>query len=202
MKHNALKNIRLNYLLVLGLFLAFYSNTLTAQSPSGIAINWNVEVGCQSYYNDPERKEIFLEDITDGVCLRVCEYGMVTYTLTGPLGSNPATVWSIAGGTIDTQSDTSCTVTWGASGAGSLSFVLNLPTGVVTKTLCFEKIIRPLALFNMAPYVTPTKYIVSCINQTLYFVNLSTPNSGTNLISYFWDFGDGSYSTALNPSHM
>lgn len=200
MKHSTQSKIRSKYLLFLGLFLAFYSNTLMAQSAQGIALNWNVEVGCQSYYTDPKRKDVFLEDITDGNCLRVCEGYVVTYSLTGPLGSNPATVWSSAGGTINSQSNTSCTVIWGDAGAGSLTFVLNLPTGVVTKTLCFEKIIKPFAFFNLAP--VDTKQLSACINQTLNFVNYSTPNNGTNLISYFWDFGDGSYSTAFNPSHM
>lgn len=200
MKQNTIKKLRSNYLLFLGLLLIFCTNTIKAQS--GVALHWDTEVGCQSYFEDDKRKEIFLEDITDGVCLRVCEGAKVVYTLTGPLGGAPATVWSVAGGTMTAHTDSTCNITWGASGAGSLTFVINLPTGTVTKTLCFEKIIKPTASFNMAPYVAPTKYIVSCINQTLNFVNSSTANGGTNLVSYFWDFGDGSYSTALNPSHM
>jgi hypothetical protein len=158
MKQKQTKQTRRNYLLFLGLLLVFFSNTLTAQSPSGIALLWDVEVGCQSYFNDQRLKEIFLEDITDGVCLRVCEGAKVNYTLTGPLGTSPGTAWSVAGGTITGYTDTTCNITWGATGAGSLTFVINLPTGVVTKTLCFEKIIKPLASFNMAPYVAPTKY--------------------------------------------
>lgn len=201
MKQNTIKSIWGNYLLFLGLFFAFYTHTLRAQT-TGIALQWDTEVGCQSYFEDPKRKDIFLEDITDGVCLRVCEGAKVTYTLTGSLGGAPATVWSVAGGTMTAHTDTSCNITWGISGAGSLSFVINLPTGTVTKTLCFEKIIKPTALFNLAPFVSPSKYIVSCINQTLNFVNASSANGGTNLVSYFWDFGDGSYSTAYNPSHM
>ncbi len=188
-------------LLFLSLFLSFFVNEAKAQS-AGIALTWDVEVGCQTYELDDKRKEIFLEDITDGVCLRVCESGKVVYTLTGNLGSSPQTTWSVAGGTITASTDSTCNITWGATGAGSLTFTINLPGGVVTKTLCFEKIIKPRAFFTRAPNEIEVKYVVGCVNQTLNFTNFSTTNSGTNLISYFWDFGDGSYSTAFSPSHI
>jgi hypothetical protein len=200
MKYIVLKMMQSKHFLFLGLLLCLFSGSINAQT--GVALQWDVEVGCQSYSEDPERKEIFLEDITDGVCLRVCESGKVVYTLTGPLGASPATVWSVAGGTITAQDSDSCNITWGATGAGSLTFTVNLPTGVVTKTLCFEKIIKPRAFFTRAPYTVETKYVVACVDQTINFVNYSTPNGGTALISYFWSFGDGTYSTAFNPSHM
>jgi PKD repeat protein len=188
--------------LVIGLFFAFFSNVTFAQS--GISINWDVEVGCQTYSSSDDRK-IFLEDITDGPCIRVCEGSIVTYSLNDPAGSISATTWSVAGGVINSQTPFSCTITWGNSGAGSLTFAITTATGIITKTLCFEKIIKPVALFNMAPYVSPTKYIFACSDQILYFVNLSTANSGTTIMTYSWDFGDptstSNYSSAENPTH-
>jgi hypothetical protein len=146
MKNKTKQKTTFRLILFLGLFLTFCSNAIQAQS--GISLAWDVEVGCQTYSEDPKRKEIFLEDITDGVCLRVCESGKVTYTLIGNLGAAPGTVWNVAGGTITTHTDSSCNITWGASGAGSLTFTLNFPGGIITKTLCFEKIIKPKVFYT------------------------------------------------------
>ena len=47
---------------------------------------------------------------------------------------------------------------------------------------------------------------IGCINQTVYFNDLSIPPSGNSISNYEWDFGDSASptntSTTSNPSHM
>lgn len=40
----------------------------------------------------------------------------------------------------------------------------------------------------------------ACGSKTVTFTNLTTPGAG-GAVSYFWDFGDGDSSTAVNPTH-
>lgn len=178
-----------------------------SQTTTGVSISWNAEVGCQVFSEhelNGHKDPVTLEDIEDGTCIRVCENTPVTYTLSGSLGSSPGTVWSVTGGTIYNQTTSTCSVSWGFAGMGELSFTLTTPTGVVTKTICIEKIIKPVALFNVFPEDKPfPEPILACVNQTLYFTNLSSANEGTAIVPpSFWDFGDGTYSTEFEPNHM
>jgi len=72
---------------------------------------------------------------------------------------------------------------------------------VVTKTICIEKVIAPRALFEVLP-VSNDGSLSGCVNQTIYFTNLSSANGGTALYSYLWNFGDGTTSSAFEPSHV
>jgi PKD domain/Secretion system C-terminal sorting domain len=189
-------------------FLLFFlfTSSLFAQTPSGIAFSWDVSVGCQTFSQHEDHGEgvknpIFLEDIVDGKCIRVCEGSNVTYTLSGNMGTSPNTIWNVSGGVISSQTPTTCVVHWGAFGSGNLSFIVNSPNGIVTKSICFEKIVKPTALFNVLPIVPGTRAIYSCIDQIIYFTNQSTANTGTSIVTYHWDFGDGTTSTAFEPNH-
>jgi len=115
------------------LFLLLLPKTIFSQTPtSGVFINWNVEVGCQTFSNEEirdEKEPILIENISDSDCIKVCESSKVTYTLSGNLGTSPATQWSVIGGTITSQNATSCLITWGSVGAGSLSFTVTNACG-------------------------------------------------------------------------
>ena len=190
-------------------FFAFYllavfvlgSYATQAQTQPGIILSWDNAVGCQTYETEKER-EVYIENIEDSECLRVCQYSYVKYTLSN-LPSGATTVWSAVGGNVSSPTNTYCYVSWGTVGAGSVSFTITSGNTVITKTLCIEKIMTPTAKFEVAPQgqsPNPDEVYV-CSNQVINFVNLSTPNSGSNLVSYYWEFGDGTTSAAFEPSH-
>lgn len=201
-----------NYLKMTLLLLFFLSFSLSFSQTTGIKISWNKEVGCQTYSqseNPRDPKEpLFLEDISDTECVKVCEKSYVTYSLANlPPGST--TTWSVVGGTISgTPTSTNCNVSWGNTGNGNLVFNINTPTGSITKTICIEKITLPIADFSIIPQdQNGENYLYGCINQTIFFSNLSTANNGSDLVSYHWNFGDGtetepSTSVAFQPSHV
>ena len=188
------------------LFTLFCNLQSYAQNPSGIAINWSTEAACQTYsvkddahYTEP----VFIEAIENGQCRKVCNKSKVTYTLSGNLGTNPATLWNVAGGLITFQNTTECIVEWGEPGQGSISFTIDTPNGVITKTICIEKIIIPIANFALVPYPDYKEEVSFCSKQILYFTNLSSPNNGAGINSYQWDFGDLTpTSTVFSPTHI
>jgi hypothetical protein len=186
------------------LFNSTIFSTLFAQTSTGISITFPSEVGCQVFGNieDPRLKApITIESIQDGDCIRVCEESTLLYTLIGLEPSN-TTTWNVSGGIIISQTSTTCNINWGNAGIASLEFTIATDNGVVNKTICIEKIAKPISLFNVFPQSPDPRFIMACVDQTLYFTNLSSPNGGTALISpYFWEFGDGSYSTAFEPNH-
>lgn len=42
---------------------------------------------------------------------------------------------------------------------------------------------------------------IACSGSSLAFTNTSSISNGDTIISYFWNFGDGNSSTAINPTH-
>jgi hypothetical protein len=184
---------------VLVIFMALLCHTMVYSQQSGIVLKWDSQIGCLEYEED-RKKEAFLEDIEEGECVRVCEHSIVNYTLTG---SNIASVsWNVAGGTVQsiTGGGLILEVEWGASGGGAVSFDLVLTDDtIISKTLCIEIIDGPLADFTV---VSPGGGDQFCANVPIYFTNLSHPDGGSQLVSYFWDFGDGEFSSAYEPSHI
>ncbi|CAM4449872.1 PKD domain-containing protein [Flavobacterium terrigena] len=187
-------------------FLLFLSLQLSfAQSTTGIALSWNKSVGCQTYgeEGDPRdgKEPVFLEDIGSSDCIKVCEFSYVTYTLSG-LPMSYTTVWQANGGTVSSSSNTSCNVTWGSVGSAGLTLTITTDTGnIITKNICFDKIQLPTALFNVVDNnESPDNF--GCTNQNIYFTNLSQNNGGSALVSYYWNFGDGTTSSAFEPVHV
>jgi hypothetical protein len=74
--------------LFLGILLVFI-NFSFAQTNTPISIRWNSEVGCQIYGNDRDNdKPVFIEDITDSDCIKICDGSKITFTLDNlPTGS-------------------------------------------------------------------------------------------------------------------
>jgi len=173
-----------------------------SQTNSGLAISWDKEVGCQNYNYD-DRKKVFIEDISDSECIRMCEQSVVHYTLTN-LPAGATTTWSVGGGTLSNATNTACTVSWGAVGTGSVSFTIVSGSTILSKTLCIEKIVIPSALFEIAPLhqYTPDDNIYLCRDQVINFINLSSANNGTSLISYHWVFKNNTTGTFTTSSEF
>ncbi|PWN63974.1 PKD domain-containing protein [Chryseobacterium viscerum] len=168
-------------------------------------ITWTEQVGCQEFRGEKEGQipdnGIASSYINSSQCLRVCEKSLdpVKYLVQGSNVSNVQ--WSVSGGTatITGTGNTLAYVTWGAAGNGSLQAVITYNDGTVeTQTICIEKINRPIAKFELLNL----DYTV-CNNTTVYFDNLSEQNGGSDIVNYYWQFGDGvtSTSTAFEPSH-
>ena len=195
---------KLKFSLFLIMFLA--TNYLFSQTPSGVSINWNSYAGCQQFGEIREnggKEPALIDNIIDGQCINVCRESTVTYTLSGLISANPGTTWIVTGGTIVSQTPTTCIITWNGIGNGSITFTTKKLNGTtVTKTICFNKIEIPEANFTIAPLTTSDADIGSCVNQTVFFNNLSTTNGGSGLYSYYWDFGDGTSSSAFEPTHI
>ncbi|WP_336703481.1 PKD domain-containing protein [Chryseobacterium indologenes] len=165
-------------------------------------ITWTAQVGCQEFRGEKEGQipdnGIAYSYINSSQCLRVCEQSTVKYEIQGPNVSNVQ--WTVSGGTaaISGPANTIANVSWGAAGNGSLQAVITYNDGTVeTQTICIEKINRPIAKFEMLNLADTV-----CRNTTIYFDNLSEQNGGSDIINYFWDFGDGTTSTAFEPSHL
>ncbi|MXN90030.1 PKD domain-containing protein [Flavobacterium sp. Sd200] len=168
------------------------------QAQQTVSIIWDKETGCLVY--DDKRKE-FGEDIEPSACVRVCEYSTVTYSLTGNTTGWQSTNWNVAGGTINSQTLTTCTVTWGAAGAATVTATINKTNGTTqTEQICVEIINSPRARFGLMPDLNATHFD-GCVQDTFYFVNTSITNGGTALIAYYWEFGDGDTSSEFQPSH-
>lgn len=195
-----------NQLLPQWLMLFVFLNAFSSYSQSsGIQISWNFSVGCQVYSNEDPRDgkdPIFIEDIAENECLLTCAGQRVTYTLSGSLGPTPDTTWSVTGGAILNETETTCTVQWDAVGMGSISFSVTTGESTFTKTICIEKVPRPKANFTVLPGVSSGDTFYVCSNQTIAFENLSTADSGSPIVSYYWDFGDGQTSSLYEPTHI
>lgn len=192
--------------ILLFLFSIFWQSEVLFAQSSGVQFFWDKQVGCQEYFNEESheiKEPIFIEQISDGICIRVCEKSTVTYTLSGALGATPNTLWTVVGGTIDSQDDATCTVIWDTVGLGSIGFTVSTPNGTIVKSLCIEKIVVPLSNFIMLAYngSNDTRSYYACTNQIINFTNLSSPNNGSAVVTYLWDFGDDTYSSAFEPTH-
>lgn len=163
-------------------------------------ITWTSQVGCQEFRGEKEdqvpNNGITSSYINSSQCLRVCENSPVTYTVTG--SNIDYVIWSSSGGTLSSGVGSPvANVNWGAAGSGSLQASITYTDGTVEiQTICIEKINKPIADFK----IMNMDYNV-CKNTTIYFDNLSLQNGGSDIVNYFWEFGDGTTSTAFEPSH-
>lgn len=162
-------------------------------------ITWTSQVGCQEFRGEkeaPPDNGTAYSYINSSECLRVCEKTTITYTVTGPNIANVQ--WAVSGGTVFSgPGNPVAAVNWGIAGSGSLQATITYTDGTVeNQTICIEKINKPIAEFKMMNL----DYTV-CKNTTIYFDNLSQQNGGSDIVNYFWEFGDGTTSTAFEPSH-
>ncbi len=184
-------------------FLAFLS---PQNSLSQNGFSWDAWVGCADGEND---RKNYTELIAEGLCHRACNQSTVTYTITGVTTFQITnTVWHVVGGTIlSSPNNSQCIVKWGATSTGAIGFTTTNTisnTSVAIADLCVNLTINPTANFTIAPLdpgIRPPNTYTACTGQELYFENLSTTNGGTAITSHYWDFGDGTTSSSLSPSH-
>jgi PKD repeat protein len=181
------------------LLVLLCGNKLVAQT---ISITPESEVGCQLYSVEDRKK--YAELIEQyGSCTRICEYSTVTYTLSGNPSTWVNTAWNITGGTLLSSSLQQCTVSWGGTGLGVVGAQISTQNGIINVAdLCVQIVHAPSALFTVSPTQPGDELNLGCINQTIYFTNLSTPNGGSDLVSYYWEFGNGDTSSAFEPSYV
>ncbi|MEW5676027.1 PKD domain-containing protein [Flavobacterium enshiense] len=166
----------------------------------GIFISWGSDVSCQLTEDDPRIK--FDENIADGPCIRVCENSTITYTLTGDIGNIDHTDWNITGGNEDAFTNTSVTITWTSAAFCALQGTIYFTDGTVKEIdKCIEKLEAPNALFGVLPNLE-SEVIYGCTDNPINFENLTTSGGGNEVIYYNWDFGDGTFSSEFEPSHV
>lgn len=164
-------------------------------------ITWTSQVGCQEFRGEKEDQVpdngVAVSYINSSQCLRVCEKTPINYTVAGQNISNVQ--WSVSGGTVSISGpgNTLAAVNWGVAGNGTIQATITYTDGTVeNQTICIEKINKPIADFK----IMNMDYKV-CKNTAIYFDNLSQQNGGSDIVNYFWEFGDGTTSTAFEPSH-
>ena len=141
---------------------------IEAQTASGVALFWDQQVGCQDANFDAKRT-IDFDDISSSDCLKACNNSTVNYQLLYmPLGAT--TVWTVAGGSVIASSNNSLTVFWDNVGFGSIAISIQLVNSTISKTLCIEKVERPIALFEIATQTT-SDYFETCSQQAINFIN-------------------------------
>lgn len=168
-----------------------------------IALEWDQEVGCQTYAFD-DTKRIFISEIENSTCVNVCAQSEVNYTLTGDVSSIANVEWSITGGIQLNTTPTHCFVKWGNPGGGIIEFTITFnDQSTLTRSLCISKIEIPQADFEILGLPYSGTWVDVCVDQDVNFHNLTdTSGGGNQIVAYHWDFGDGTTSNAENPIHQ
>lgn len=188
----------------MGIILMFlWSLQLKAQIANNPVLTWDQEVGCIEYDDKGERGDQatyvdLLENIEEGKCIRFCEESVVQYTFTA---NNVQHVnWQATGGIVQPGStNNNAAVQWGSSGNGNLTLTVTYTNNSVeVLSVCVEKIDKPIARF-LIDGVDP-KQREFCVDTVISFDNLSTENNGSAIVSYLWDFGDGTFSNTFEPT--
>lgn len=183
------------------LLVSLWSLGIKAQLGMNPVLTWDKEVGCIIITNAKEDSSNYslYEQIRLGFCLRVCENSTVTYNFRA--NNLQQVTWQVSGGTISTSSNNQAIVNWNTTRNGSLTLIVTYTNNTSeTLTLCVEKIKSPNAKFQIAG-IDPEQ-AKFCMNTPVNFDNTSSTNGGTDIINYFWDFGDGTSSNASEPIHI
>lgn len=161
-------------------------------------ITTNARVACQQLQDsvvdvgdDPPA------DFNDSGCMKVCAYSCITYYATGSAGSTYQ--WTASGAIsvnpLHPDGD-SVEICWDAPGAGTVTVEETTVDGCVgTRTICVEIIESPIAHFVALPDTT-NRHLHICDSTEVIFLDASTASSGSPIVSWRWDFGDGTSSNA------
>ncbi|HXL14850.1 MAG TPA: PKD domain-containing protein, partial [Methylomirabilota bacterium] len=121
---------------------------------------------------------------------------MVQFTDQSTSGSSPITSWSWSFGDGGTSTAQNPGHTYTAAGTYTVSLTVASTSGSDTesKSGYITVFVLPAANFSGSPQSGPAPLVVQ-------FTDQSNPGSSP-ISSWFWSFGDGSTSTAQNPSYM
>ena len=190
-------SIRVFWLILL---VALWSLGLKAQVGKNPKLTWDQEVGCVERLNEKGQQENYTlyEQIRRGICVSICEDSQVTYHFSANRLAGVS--WEVTGGTIIQTQQNDAIIKWGAAGNGTITLTVTY-TDNTTETLiiCVDKIKGPKANFNTKGLTSKDSSF--CVNTPIIFENNSTNNGGSAIINYLWDFGDGNYSNAFEPTH-
>jgi gliding motility-associated-like protein len=120
-----------------------------------------------------------------------------TFTNSSVSGSGSITnyFWDFGDGTSSTVANPSHIYT--QAGNNNVTLQITNSAGCINTLTKPNYVIAEAAVNALFTYVTPT----GCgFPQTISFINSTTGGSGA--LSYLWDFGDGTTSTAFSPSHV
>ncbi|MBS1781086.1 MAG: PKD domain-containing protein [Bacteroidetes bacterium] len=161
-------------------------------------ITTDTRVACQHLGDTVFDNRVPPPDFDDTGCIKVCAYSCVVYHAWGAAGST--FTWSASGSTSITPLDPngdSARICWG--GAGSASITVNETTvnGCQgTKTICIDVIDAPIAHIIALPD-TNMRVLNVCDSTEIVFLDGSMAPAGSPIVSWRWDFGDGTYSNAV-----
>ncbi|MBW7912384.1 MAG: PKD domain-containing protein [Taibaiella sp.] len=127
-------------------------------------------------------------------CIRVCAYNCITYYAHGQPGSTYN--WNVFGGSVSFQDADSCIICWDAPGSGYVTVEETTVHGCVgERSYCVEILESPIAHFVALPDTTQRNLNI-CDSTEVIFLDKSYASAGSPIMSWHWDFGDGSYSNA------
>lgn len=110
-----------------------------------------------------------------------------------PVKAGYTYTWLVTGGTAVSSTGNPGKITWGIGKEGKIKLIIKSADGqctdTVEKNICLQD--APVAAFGFSPG-SPV-----CMNQLIQFSNTSI-----SAINTYWDFGDGTTSTQINPSHV
>lgn len=100
--------------------------------------------------------------------------------------------WVVTGGTVAPNPGNPVTISWGNVNKGSIVVTISNADGSCVRKIAYDICLldKPVANFSFSPS-SPI-----CVNNLVQFNNTSLGGA-----TYFWDFGDGTTSTDVNPQH-
>lgn len=130
----------------------------------------------------------------DTLCQKVCAYGTTSYTAGGQPGSTYE--WSVAGGVIIGSANSStCQVEWPGPGAGKITLKETTINGCIGQSsFCIDIRESPMAHFVALPD-TSQRHLQICLGSKVVFIDRSTYDPQSPIVSWRWDFGDGTFSS-------
>lgn len=195
-KFNVVKKAFVLFLLLIGnLFAA------SAQSSYDIRLGWHNQVLCAVYDDGDHEKIELTEELEMTECLKICHGMIADYWIAGTDANLVSAVnWSVTGGDFTLgNGGQEITVDWNnINGTGTIFLSLTLADGTVLhNSICVEPLESPKANFSTSNL--EDDYL--CLDQEVYFNNLSIPNPGGQLVAFEWNFGDGTTSSEYEPVH-
>jgi PKD repeat protein len=105
-------------------------------------------------------------------------------------------LWNFGNGSVSNQFNSN--YTYPNEGTFNVSLTITSSDGSLT---CESSYNQNISIYPN-PGVLFTAIASSCVGDTVNFTNLSTISSSSQIASYNWSFGDGSFSNLQNPSHV